>query len=214
MGCRPTAGVAGRLWGGGWRGAPWRGPLSPLRSTGRRPAAGPGRLWGGGRLGARWRGPPLCLAGRRPAVGFGRLRGDTVRSILTRHNCTSTQLFTFPYRNSTRTHQLTHSSFGLEPGPDSDRVTPKIPLAQLHTSSHPPITFQHPYPSFAPPSIANGDLGPLWEPPFSPVGQCGAASNLPAALVRRPPPSSGRRGGRRPRGVGYYWVPFGAWRLE
>ena len=100
-----------------------------------------GWLWSGGRLGARWRGPPLCLAGRRQAVGCGwLLGGDTVHSTLTRHNGTFTQLSTSSYHNSTRIHLLTHPSSGLEPGPDSDRTTPKIPAAQLHTSSHPAST--------------------------------------------------------------------------
>jgi hypothetical protein len=70
-GCRLAAGLGSlRLWGGCWRGARWRGPLSPLRSTGHRPPAGPVRLWGCGRLGARWCGPSLCLSGSCSAAGF------------------------------------------------------------------------------------------------------------------------------------------------
>ena len=47
-----------RLWGGGWRGARWRGPPSSRCSTGRRPAAGLGRWWGGGRTTSVPCGPP------------------------------------------------------------------------------------------------------------------------------------------------------------
>ncbi len=46
--------------------------------------------------------------------------GETQSIPPARHNGTSTQLFTCPYCNSTRTHLLTHPSFGLEQGPNSD----------------------------------------------------------------------------------------------
>jgi hypothetical protein len=90
-----------------------------------------------------------------------------------------------PYHNSTRTHLLTHSSSGLEPGPDSDRATSEIPAAQLHTSSPPPITSQHsPFP--------HTSIHCQWRPqPLMPVGihlqPCWAASDLPAALASAHP---------------------------
>jgi hypothetical protein len=154
----------------------------------------------------------LC-AGRRHglAVGFGRLLGDTVHYNLTHHKCTSTQLFTFPYRNSTRIHLLTHSSSGLEPGPDSDRATHKIPAAQLHTSSHPPITPQHsPFP--------HTSIHHQWPGRPHLVGihlqPCGAASNLPAALARSPPAPRVEEGAIALVVWATVGSPLGAWRLE
>jgi hypothetical protein len=80
------------------------------------------------------------------------------------------------YHNSTRTHLLTHSSFGLEPGPDSDRATPKIPAAQpeLHTSPHPLTT------------SPQGAQAPCGDPRSVLRGRLHRA-NLHAALARPPP---------------------------
>ncbi len=130
------------------------------------------------------------MSGRRQAVGSGRLRGgDPVDSTLTRHNGTSTQLFIFPYRNSTRTHLLTHQVPGWNraliltgPHPRSRRpsCTPHhIPPSHLstqplhHTSIH---RKRRPQPL----------MGIHHQP-------CGAAPNLPAA-----PPPPGRREGAAP----------------
>ncbi len=112
-------------------------------------------------------GPPMCLAGRRQAVGCGWLLGDdTVHSILTRHNGTSTQLFTSSYRNSTHapTYSLTQvlgwnrAPILTGPHPRSRRPSctpPHIPRA--HFSTHPSLTY---------PSIANGPrgVGYCWVP--------------------------------------------------
>jgi hypothetical protein len=50
-----------------------------------------------------------------------------------------TTAHSFPYQNSesTPTHLLTHSNSGLEPGPEPEWTTPKIPATQLHTSPDP-----------------------------------------------------------------------------
>ncbi len=56
------------------------------------------------RLGARWR-RPLCLGRRTSGGWYWQAAGH---STLTHHNNPSTQLFTHPYHNSTRTHLLTH----------------------------------------------------------------------------------------------------------
>jgi len=148
----------------------------------------------------------LWLAGQ--AVGCGwLLGGDTVHSTLTRHTSTSTLLFTFPYHNSTRTHLLTHPSSGLEPGPYSDRTTPKIPAAQLYTSSHPP---QHisklTLPSHIHPS-STASSAPCGDPPSALWGRSPSSCGLSKTPPLAPPRVEG--GGRRPRGVGYCWVPFG-----
>jgi hypothetical protein len=145
-------------------------------------------------------GPPSggWLWPARQAVGCGwLLGGDTVHSTLTRHNGTSTQLPTSSYRNSTRTHLLTHPSSGLEPGPDSDLTTPKIPAAQLHTSSHLPSTSQH-SPFFHTSIHRQRRPQPL-----------GGRSQSSCCLSKTPPSPRVEGGGRRPRGVGYCWVPFG-----
>jgi hypothetical protein len=109
------------------------------------------------------------------------------------------------------THSEAHSSSWLERGPDADRATPKIPAAQLHTSSHSP----------PPPSHLNTHSR-LYPSPMATTAPCG---DPPSALrsrrlqsccwLSKTPPHTPRRrhlwvegGGWRPRGVGYCWVPF------
>jgi hypothetical protein len=134
-------------------------------------------------------------------LASGGRRRDVVHSTLTCHNGTSTQLSTSSYRNSTRTHLLTHPSSGLEPGPDSDRTTPKIPAAQLHTSSHPPSTSQHsPFPHTSIHRRPQPLMGTHLQP-------CRAAPNLPAALASPPTPPI-RRGGAAPSSCGLLLGPL------
>jgi hypothetical protein len=124
--------------GGKRRGACWRGSPPRLRFVSCRPAVGRGRLSGGGRRWARWRTLIFALYGLPP------------RS------------------RPTRTHLLTHRlrSFGLEPGPDSDRVTPKNlgPRSPRPSCTPNHILTSHlsTLSSLTPLSIANGDLSPLW----------------------------------------------------
>ena len=168
-----------RLWGGGWRGARWRGPPSSRCSTGRRPAAGLGRWWGGGRLGARWRGPPLCPAGRRQAVGCGWLVRrlavagcwGATPSIPPSHVTTAHPL-NCPHPHIATPHAPTYSLTQVLGWNRAPILTGPHPRSRRPsgTPHHIPPAHLNTHPSLTHPSIVNGVRSPLWGSTFSPAG--------------------------------------------
>jgi hypothetical protein len=162
VGCSTAAGL-GRMWGGSWRGSSWRGPLSPLLSTGSRPAA----AWSGGRLGA----PSRCAlttsvpCWQPSGCWLWPLRGDTIHSTLTgpQWMCTTSHPLNYSHSYIATPHAPTYSLTqvpGWNWNPILTRPHPRSRWPS-YTTHHTPPSHLNTHPFFTPPSISNGDLSPL-----------------------------------------------------